>query len=120
MIGVLSCTATNCVNNMSGICSASNINILVSDAHSTEETQCGTFAEKGLKNSLTNLLNTNVVGEFRQVFHKDDIAMSPSIKCEATNCIHNEKDLCVADNIIIFGLDAKCCDNTECETFKEQ
>lgn len=120
MIGTLSCTATDCVNNMSAICTASNINILGTDAHGTEETQCGTFAEKGLKNSLTNLLNTNVVGEFIQVFHKDDIAMSPSIKCEATNCIHNEKDLCVADNILITGLEVVGPHNTQCETFKEQ
>ncbi|MCB2290515.1 DUF1540 domain-containing protein [Clostridium sp. CS001] len=119
MIGTLSCSATRCVNNMSGICSASNINVSGANAHSTEETQCETFAEKGLKNSLTNVLNMNVIGEIKQAFNHDIIKMSPSIKCEATNCVHNEKDLCIADNIIISGIDALNSERTQCETFKE-
>jgi hypothetical protein len=104
---------------MSGICSASNINVSGINAHSTEETQCKTFAEKGLKNSLTNVLNMNVLGEIKQVFNHDTIKMSPNIKCEATNCIHNEKDLCVAGNIIITGIDALSSERTQCETFIE-
>lgn len=119
MIGTLSCSATRCVNNMSGICSASNINVSGINAHSIEETQCETFAEKGLKNALTNVLNMNVLGEIKQVFNHDTIEMSPSIKCEATNCVHNEKDLCIADNIIINGIDALNSERTQCETFKE-
>ncbi len=54
-----------------------------SDAHRSEETQCEKFAEKGLKNSLSNVLNMNVIGEFKQVFNNDSIEMSPRIRCEA-------------------------------------
>ena len=115
MNGTLSCTATNCVNNMSGICSARTINVLGSNAHSSAQTQCETFAEKGLKNSLTNVLNMNIVGEFKQVFNSKDIEMSPSIRCDATSCMHNENKLCVADNIVVTLDSAK----TQCETFKE-
>ena len=119
MNGTLSCTATNCVNNMSGICSARTINVLGSNAHSSELTQCQTFAEKGLKNSLINVLNMNVVGEFKQAFNNEAIEMSPSIRCEAINCMHNEKKLCVAENIMVNGIDALSSKKTQCETFKE-
>lgn len=119
MIGTLSCSATRCVNNMSGICSASNIYITGLDANYIEETQCDTFAEKGLKNSLVNVLNMNVVGEVKQAFNHDKIKMSPSIKCEATNCIHNENDLCIAKNIMVTGIDALSSERTQCETFED-
>lgn len=119
MRGTLSCNATNCVNNMSGICSASTISVLGSNAHSTEETQCETFAEKGLKNSFNNVLNMNVIGEFKQAFNNDTIEMSPRIRCEAINCIHNEEEICVAHNIMVNGREALSSERTECETFKE-
>ncbi len=119
MNGTLSCTATNCVNNMSGICSASTINVSGASAHSSEATQCQTFAEKGLRNSLANVLNMNVVGEFKQVFNNESIEMSPNIRCGATNCIHNEKKICVADNIMVNGIGALSSGKTQCETFEE-
>jgi len=105
---------------MSGICSASTINVSGSNAHSTEATQCETFAERGLKNSLTNVLNMNVVGEFKQVFNNTTIEMSPSIRCEAVNCMHNLKKVCAAENIMVNGIGALSSVRTECETFKEQ
>jgi len=120
MRGTLSCTATNCVNNMSGICSASTIEILGSNAHSREETQCDTFAEKGLKNSFNNVFNMNVIGEVKQAFNNETIEMSPKIICEVINCMYNADDKCEAHNIMVYGKDAICCEKTECETFKEQ
>lgn len=119
MNGTLSCTATNCVNNMSGICSASTINVSGSNAHSSEGTQCDTFAEKGLRNSLANVLNMNVVGEIKQVFNSESIEMSPNIRCNARNCEHNEDNLCAADNIMVNGLGALTSGRTQCETFEE-
>ena len=120
MNGTLSCSATNCVNNISAICSARTIHISGKNAHSSEGTQCENFAEKGLKNSLINVLNMNVVGEFKQVFNSDSIEMSPRIRCEAINCKHNEKKLCLAENILVYGKDALCSEKTECETFEEE
>lgn len=119
MSGTLSCSATNCVNNMSGICSASTINVSGDDAHTSEATQCETFAEKGLRNSLANVLNMNVVGEFKQVFTNESIEMSPNIRCEARNCRYNEKKVCVADNIMVNGRSAISIGRTQCETFQE-
>ncbi|MBU3161801.1 DUF1540 domain-containing protein [Clostridium frigoris] len=119
MRGTLSCTAINCVNNMSGICSAAAINILGSNVHSSADTQCETFAEKGLKNSINNVLNMNVIGEIKQAFNGDKIQMSPRIECEVKNCVHNEDDVCKAHNIMIYGRGALKSEKTECETFKE-
>lgn len=127
MRGILSCSATVCVNNMSGICSASTIHISGVDAHRSEETQCETFDERGLKNSLSNVLNMNVIGQFKQVFDNDSIEMSPRIRCEAINCKHNEEELCLAKNILVDVLEGSCIDKTplciektQCETFDEQ
>lgn len=119
MDGALSCTATECVNNISGICSARTIHISGSKAHSSEDTQCENFAEKGLKNSLVNVLNMNVIGELKQVFNKESIEMSPRIRCEAKNCKHNEEKLCLADNIMVYGKGALSSEKTQCETFEE-
>mgnify|MGYP001607580056 FL=1 len=97
-----------------------SINVLGSNAHSLEETQCETFAEKGLKNSINNVLNINVIGEFKQVFNKDTIEMSPKIRCEAVNCMHNDEEICSAHNIMVNGKGALKSEKTECETFKEK
>ena len=133
MRGTLSCSATICVNNMSGICSASTIDISGSSAHNSEATQCETFDEKGLKNSLANVLNMNVVGEFKQAFDNDSIEMSPRIRCQAINCKHNEKELCLAKNILVDMVEdsniektdsssekmKSSIEKTQCETFDE-
>ncbi|MGH4050670.1 MAG: DUF1540 domain-containing protein [Clostridium sp.] len=127
MRGILSCSATICVNNVSGICSASTIHISGADAHKSEATQCETFDERGLKNSLTNVLNMNVVGEFKQVFSSDSIEMSPRIKCEAVNCKYNKEELCIAKNILVDVIEEcgikktpLCIERTQCETFEEK
>lgn len=119
MSGTLSCSATNCVNNISGMCTANTINVSGASAHTSENTQCDTFAEKGLKNSLSNFTNMNVIGELKQVFNSESIVMSPSIRCVATNCRYNEKKICVADNIMVSGIDVTTSERTQCETFKE-
>ncbi len=117
MRGILSCSATNCVNNMSGICSAGTIHITGATAHTSESTQCETFAEKGLKNSLANVLNMNLVGEIKQAFTNETIEMSPNIKCEARNCRYNHDELCHAPNIMVNGMGALHSERTRCETF---
>lgn len=119
MNGALSCTATNCVNNISAICSARTIHVSGSSAHSSDETQCENFSEKGLMNSLINVLNMNVMGELKQAFNSESIEMSPKIRCEAIYCKHNENKLCLADNIVIYGKDVLSIEKTECETFEE-
>jgi hypothetical protein len=115
----LSCNALNCVHNTSGLCSANKILVDGMSASTSNETNCHTFAEKGLKNALTNMLNMNVAGEMRQIFNKSSISMSPEIACEATKCVYNMDKVCSAQNVQIIGSSANTSDDTKCETFRE-
>jgi hypothetical protein len=119
MQGTLSCSATNCVHNQSGLCSASSINIGGSNAHASSSTQCDTFAEKGLKNSLNNVMNMNVTGQFKQIFNSASIEMTPNIRCDAQNCKYNDNKICKAPNVLVNGPGALTSSRTCCETFIE-
>lgn len=120
MNGELSCSALNCVHNMSGLCSSNVIHVIGAGAHTSMETMCNTFAPKGLKNAITHLPNMNMVGEIKQIFTNNSIQMSPIIKCEAMNCIYNIDKKCNADNIQIYGPNAENTQGTQCETFKNR
>ncbi|OFI07484.1 hypothetical protein CLOACE_03130 [Clostridium acetireducens DSM 10703] len=120
MSAELICSAANCVYNSNGLCSANNISVKGSTAHSSTGTECNTFKEKGFKNAITNVANMNVPGEIRQVFSKDSIEMSPNIRCEAVNCIYNSNTDCNASNVQIHGPGADKSCYTQCETFKEK
>lgn len=113
----LSCSATNCVHNMSSLCAANYIEVAGGSAQSSAATECNTFAEKGFKNSVTNMVNMNVVGEFKQVFTNNSVEMSPKIKCEAVTCNYNANRVCSATNVQINGTSASTSDGTQCETF---
>lgn len=113
----LICSANNCVNNIGGLCTANTIDVHGMRAHSSNETECETFAEKGLKNALANLVNMNITGEIRQVFSGSSIEMSPKIKCQAVNCSHNKDKICIARMVQIYGPGAVTSEGTECETF---
>jgi hypothetical protein len=43
-----------------------------------------------------------------------------SIDCEATNCVHNEDYLCMAEHVDIRGCGACDCRETQCGTFTER
>lgn len=113
----LSCSATNCVHNMSSLCGANYIEVAGSNANSSAATECNTFAEKGLKNAVTNMVNMNVVGEIKQVFTNNSVQMSPKIKCEAVACNYNNNRECSATNVQIHGPSASTSEGTQCETF---
>lgn len=42
------------------------------------------------------------------------------IRCEATNCMHNQNCVCHAEKVDIAGAAACRCDETECVTFEEK
>lgn len=115
----LSCSATSCVHNMSSLCAANYIEVAGNNAHSSVATECNTFAEKGLKNAVTNMVNMNVVGEVKQIFTNESVEMSPKIKCEAESCKYNEDRICEAAYVQIQGPGAATSEGTQCETFIE-
>lgn len=116
--GPLTCSAQSCIHNMSGLCSANVIHVNGAGAHTSEYTNCGTFAEKGLRNAV-HMLNMNVPGEVRQLFNSTSIQMSPKIKCDAVLCRYNNNRDCNANFVQIQGPGALTSANTECETFIE-
>lgn len=120
MEGKLTCSAENCVHNINGFCNANSIEVEGEKSNSTSETQCKTFASKGVINSMSKVANTNLVGGFKQVFTNESVEMSPHINCEAYNCIYNTDRMCIAKNIQIDGESADTSRETQCETFKKE
>lgn len=119
MNGPLSCSAETCVHNLNGLCSANKIHVAGVSAHTSDGTQCGTFAQKGFVNAVTNMFNMNVSGEIRQLFNNDSIAMSPKIECDAVRCVYNADRECNANSVQVMGMHANNSAGTQCETFRD-
>lgn len=119
MNGNLSCSALNCVHNMSGLCSANQIHVIGGNAYTSAETMCDTYAEKGIGNAFAHITNVNIGGQLKQVFTNRSIQMSPVIKCDAMICAYNEDRACSAPNVQIHGSDASTSEGTQCETFRK-
>lgn len=114
----LGCSAMDCVNNVSGLCSANVILVSGDSAVTSAGTQCKTFAPKSFINAVAGVGNTNYVGEIKQMFSNNTKNyMSPEVKCEAKKCSYNKSGNCSADNLVIFGPEAKSSYGTACETF---
>ncbi|GAA0177599.1 DUF1540 domain-containing protein [Clostridium sediminicola] len=116
----LTCGATECVHNISNLCSARRVHVGGITSNASDETQCDTFSPKGVKNAFSSLGNMNVTGEFKQIFSKDDIKMTPEVGCSAEQCIYNTNRICSATDITINGSGAKSSDGTQCETFRKE
>lgn len=119
MNGTLTCNASNCLHNISGLCSAKNIHIQGTNAHSSEYTQCGSFREIGIKNVISSMFNMNVTGEVKQLFNNSTIEMNPIIQCDSVRCRFNINRNCGADFIQIHGNMENGNNITLCETFQQ-
>lgn len=119
MKGKLKCSAIRCANNVNETCIASNIHVMGSEAHTSTETGCDTFIEKGDIFSTSHFTNRNLAGEYVELFSNEPVYMSPDIVCDAEKCIYNVNSVCTADQVKVDGDKAMSSDQTECETFKE-
>lgn len=115
----LNCKATKCVNNNSGLCNATNIDIIGDYAHHSSDTHCYTFRENTVKSALSNLSNVNFFGEIKQMFSSGNSGIAPEVMCSARECYHNNGGRCSANNIMISGDGSRSMDGTYCETFVE-
>jgi hypothetical protein len=113
----LTCGATDCVHNSRELCTARSIHVGGISTESSDGTQCDTFSPKGVKNAFNSLGNMNLTGEFKQLFTKEDIKMSPGIGCSAEKCIYNEKRICTASDVRIEGTGADSSEATNCGAF---
>lgn len=117
MSGNLNCNASNCTNNTYGMCTAKNIHIQGTNAHSKEYTQCGSFEEMGLKNTLSNVYNPNIGGVIENRFTNSSFDSNTSIQCDASKCRYNMNGNCLSSNVNINGPGAVSNNRTDCESF---
>ena len=117
MSGNLGCNAKNCIHNNQSICNASNIHVNGANASSSDYTECGSFVEKGIKNSLSNVYNMNIGGEIYNGYNSGS-GMGPNISCDAASCKYNINGDCISNYVQIGGVGAFSSNRTQCETFR--
>lgn len=100
----LKCTVENCIHNASRLCSLNEIDVNGPDAHESDGTCCHSFKDGEGKVSNSAAL--------------ENAKPETSIKCSATNCVHNDDCHCHADGVEVCGCGAKKCEHTECDTFR--
>lgn len=99
---MIKCLSINCVFNVSGLCSASVVNIEGFDANITPETYCKTFID-----SLNSYKITNSTMDNNETSPKNII-------CSAYYCTYNFSGSCKSSDIQVNSL------NNTCETFKKR
>ncbi|MFX0549381.1 DUF1540 domain-containing protein [Hathewaya histolytica] len=113
----LSCSATNCVHNEMGLCSANDIIIVGEKANKTDETSCVTFSRGDIKNAINSMGNINITGTIKQAMNNSEIEMTPNVKCEVETCKYNINNMCTAPAIIVSGNKHGDIEETKCDTF---
>ena len=99
---ILDCSVTGCMYNEANCCHKGNIKVEGEDAKESEDTCCGSFAERG------DRCAKNVTG---------DEPKNIEVACCAANCVFNKEEKCSADHIGIAGGNACNCRETECASF---
>lgn len=115
MSGNLACRAKNCIHNKRSTCGASNIHIRGANATSGDFTECSSFMEKGIKNSLENVYNYNIGGN---TYNNYNYGVNPQINCDATKCQYNINGDCVSNYVQIDGIGALDSNRTGCQSFR--
>lgn len=93
----VTCKATNCVHNKNCDCMAGVINVKGTYALSVQETTCNTFVVEG-GYSFDNLAS----------LHDYEKTIPEKIKCNVSNCNHNENGKCYAEDVQIMAANAAC------------
>lgn len=114
MDGNLACNAKNCIHNNRSMCTANNIHIRGANAHSSEYTECDSFSEMGLQNSLSNVYNMNIGGE---IYNSYGGGAAPGISCDAVNCKYNINGDCISNYVQVNGIGAFSNNRTQCGSF---
>lgn len=103
----LNCSAVSCVYNKERLCSKGDILVTGENAHSANETSCGSFLER----SESAAQNSTVSGcGCREI----------EIDCKAHDCTYNEHCNCTAASIQVEGGSAQTPRETCCGTFRRQ
>ena len=98
----LNCSVRNCNYNEDALCCRDQIKVEGSSATASNETCCGSFAEKRTRSASNRVQEPDPATE---------------VSCKAEKCIYNENEKCGASGIGVAGSNACCCGETECGTF---
>lgn len=98
----LDCVVTNCLYNEDKCCCKSDILVEGKDAHTTEQTCCGSYAKRR---------EGEATSAAKCVDKETDVC------CEACKCVFNDNRKCTAEHIGIAGSQACHCKETECASF---
>ena len=79
---ILDCSVTGCMYNEANCCHKGNIKVEGEDAKESEDTCCGSFAERG------DRCAKNVTG---------DAPKNIEVACCAANCVFNKEEKCSAE-----------------------
>ena len=96
----ISCSAVNCGHNKDLYCCKPNVYIDGETANRPEKTCCDSFVMKG---------SGSFAGENPQG--------NVNVECAAEMCVFNCNGVCDAKNIVVGTEEAKCIENTECDSF---
>ena len=102
----LKCGVVTCVHKVKNYCELDSIEVVGSSAQVSEQTSCGSFAERK--------------GEQYGNTMKDDVSAKSDILCHAVECKYNDERKCYAGKISVMGTDACRTEETECATFKKE
>lgn len=113
------CSAVSCIYNINGLlCSARSVHVAIKGISSNiEDTDCATYLNRNFKNTFTSIINTNIMGEMKQIMNSDDIKMIPEVICDAKQCTYNSGNLCCKKNVQIYGKQCESSKCTKCEAF---
>lgn len=95
----LDCNVVNCSYNADNCCRRTDIQVEGTQAKTSSETCCGSFAPKGCG---------------CQSCHTTDVKKDTTVSCEACECKFNEDHACHAGHIGISGGHADSSRETEC------
>ena len=98
----LDCNVVNCSYNADNCCRRTDIQVEGTQAKTSSETCCGSFAPKG---------------SGCQSCHTTDVKEDTTVSCEACECKFNEDHACHAGHIGISGGHADSSRETECGSF---
>lgn len=119
------CNVNSCAHWMTGdYCTAKNIDIMHEEegriSQQIEQTMCKTFHEyRNIVNMVGALDNVNWGGTMSKLFMGGSV--TPSISCTVSSCTYwKEGNLCTAQGILVSGMSANECQDTNCETFRNR
>jgi len=120
------CYVNTCTHFVTGnLCGAGNIDIMHENetqmAQIVDQTMCKSFHEaKGVTSYLGSMDNVNWTGTIAEMVLPGH-HLDPTIACTVSSCVYwAEGRRCTANEIVVNGVMANECQDTNCKTFRNR